>query len=79
MSMPPRSGSPAIASRGPRTLERAFGLPEVTRVIAETLPDLTPSIGVLKKCGFRLVGEGSEPGVIRFELTRAGHGGHAAA
>jgi hypothetical protein len=26
----------------------------------------------LEKCGFRLIGEGSEPGVIRFELTRAG-------
>jgi len=43
----------------------------VQRVIAETLPELTPSIGVLRKCGFRPVGEGSEPGVIRFELTRA--------
>jgi RimJ/RimL family protein N-acetyltransferase len=60
-------------------LERAFGVPEVTRVIAETLPHLTPSIGVLEKCRFCRVGEGSEPGVIRFELTRAGYGGHAAA
>jgi RimJ/RimL family protein N-acetyltransferase len=51
-------------------LARAFSRPSVQRAIAETLPELTPSIGVLEKCGFRLIGEGSEPGVIRFELTR---------
>lgn len=50
-------------------LARAFGLPTVRRVIAETLPELAPSIGVLRKCGFHLMGEGSEPGIIRFELT----------
>lgn len=49
---------------------RAFTVPEVRRVIAETLPELLPSIGVLHKCGFRLIGPGSEPGVIRFERTR---------
>ena len=52
-------------------LAHAFAVPAVHRVIAETLPELTPSIGVLRKCGFRLVGDGSEPGVIRFEITRA--------
>jgi RimJ/RimL family protein N-acetyltransferase len=54
-----------------RLLDRAFALPEVHRAIAETLPELQPSIGVLLKCGFHLVGAGSEPGVIRFELKRA--------
>ena len=54
-------------------LAQAFVLPSVRRVIAETLPELASSIGVLHKCGFRLIGEGSEPGVIRFELTRAGY------
>ena len=49
-------------------LGRAFGVPGVNRVIAETLPELMASIGVLEKCGFRLTGEGSEPGVIRFEF-----------
>ena len=39
-------------------------------MIAETLPGLMPSIGVLRKCGFRFIGDGSEPGVIRYELTR---------
>jgi RimJ/RimL family protein N-acetyltransferase len=59
------------ASEATRALvARAFAVPRVRRVIAETLPELTPSIGVLEKCGFRLTGEGSEPGVIRFELMR---------
>jgi [ribosomal protein S5]-alanine N-acetyltransferase len=52
-------------------LAHAFGFDSVHRVIAETLPDLTASIGVLRKCQFRLIGEGSDPGVIRFELTRS--------
>jgi [ribosomal protein S5]-alanine N-acetyltransferase len=58
---------------------RAFLVPGMRRVIAETLPELTPSIGVLRKCGFELIGEGSEPGVIRFELTRAAYEGNGAA
>jgi ribosomal-protein-alanine N-acetyltransferase len=54
-----------------RLLDRAFAVSSVRRAIAETLPDLLPSIGVLRKSGFRHIGEGSEPGIIRFELTRA--------
>jgi len=63
-----RRGYASEATRG--LVARAFALPSVKRVIAETLPELIPSIGVLEKCGFRLIGEGSEPGVIRFALTR---------
>ena len=63
-----RQGYAAETVRG--LLAHAFAVPVVRRVIAETLPELTPSIAVLRKCGFRLVGDGSEPGVIRFELTR---------
>jgi ribosomal-protein-alanine N-acetyltransferase len=48
----------------------AFGHPEVTRVIAETYPELVPSVGVLEKTGFRLIGAGSEERVIRFERRR---------
>jgi [ribosomal protein S5]-alanine N-acetyltransferase len=48
-----------------------FELPHVTRVIAETLPELVASIGVLVKGGFAFIGEGSETGVIRYELSRA--------
>ena len=67
-----RRGFASEAVRG--LLAHAFGFPEVQRVIAETLPELTPSIGVLRKCGFRPIGEGSEPGVLRFELARAEYG-----
>lgn len=35
------------------------------------MPALRSSIGVLERTGFRLIGPGSENGVIRFELTRA--------
>lgn len=51
-------------------VDHAFEDPSVTRVIAETLPHLVPSIRVLMKNGFRLTGLGSEEGVIRFERTR---------
>lgn len=51
-------------------LDFAFSQPNVTRVIAETLPELEASRGVLDKTGFRFIGDGSEPGVIRYETTR---------
>src|SRR5438093_7764611 len=62
-----------LATEGARGLiDRALRDPAVTRVIAETFPDLTPSIRVLEKNGFSRIEEsGSEPGVIRFELRRA--------
>ena len=50
----------------------AFGHPEVTRVIAETYPELVASVGVLEKTGFRCIGAGSEERVIRFERRRNG-------
>ena len=55
----------------PATAELTRAALAGSSALAETLPELTPSIGVLEKCGFRLIGDGSEPGVIRFELTRA--------
>jgi RimJ/RimL family protein N-acetyltransferase len=64
-----RRGYASETTRG--LLSHAFAEPRVRRAIAETLPELTPSIGVLEKCGFRLIGEGEESGVIRFELMRA--------
>lgn len=66
-----RRGYASEATQG--LLAHAFAMPTLRRAIAETLPELTPSIGVLRKCGFRLIGDGSEPGVIRFELTRAAY------
>ncbi len=63
-----------FASEAARALvDRAFSYPKVTRVIAETYPELLPSVRVLEKNGFILIGDGSEPGVIRFELSRAAH------
>jgi ribosomal-protein-alanine N-acetyltransferase len=70
-----RRGYASEAVRG--LLSRAFAVPAVKRVIAETYPALTGSIGVLRKCGFRLIGTGSEPDVIRFELLRDEHAGGA--
>ena len=51
-------------------LQHAFASPEVRRVIAETLPDLEGSIGLLEKCGFRFVGDGSVRCVIRYEILK---------
>ena len=48
----------------------AFGQPEVARIVAYTYPDLAASIGVLRKTGFRLVGNGPEEGTIMFERLR---------
>jgi RimJ/RimL family protein N-acetyltransferase len=39
-------------------------------VIAETLPELVASIGLLEKNGFVFVGEGSEEGVIRYQKNK---------
>lgn len=50
----------------------AFAHPEVTRVIAETYPELLASIRVMEKNGFRFEGAGSEERVIRYTLPRAG-------
>ena len=42
----------------------------VARVVAETFPDMTPSRRVLEKNGFKMRGQASEPGTVRYELTR---------
>jgi RimJ/RimL family protein N-acetyltransferase len=64
-----RQGFASEAAGG--LVAHAFSHQGVERVRGETLPDLVGSVGVLRKCGFTLVGDGSEPGVVRFELTRA--------
>ena len=48
----------------------AFQDPRVMQVVGETLPELTGSIKVLKKCGFEFVGNGSDIEVMRFERKR---------
>jgi RimJ/RimL family protein N-acetyltransferase len=55
-------------------LGRAFDESYVAAVIAHTLPELAPSIGVLRRTGFLFDGPGNdpeEPTAIRFVLTRA--------
>lgn len=51
----------------------AFSHAEVDRVCAETLPDLEPSLGVMRKCGMRYVGPGrGDEGMqtVHFEIGR---------
>lgn len=49
----------------------AFTHPEVRLVIAQTFPSLIASIRVLENNDFQLLGQGSEPGTIRFGRARA--------
>jgi RimJ/RimL family protein N-acetyltransferase len=51
-------------------IARAFADPRVTRVGAETYPELAPSLRVMEKCGLVFTGPGSEPRVVRYDLTR---------
>jgi RimJ/RimL family protein N-acetyltransferase len=39
-------------------------------VAAETFPSLVPSLRVMQKCGMTHVGEGSEPGTVRYSKRR---------
>jgi RimJ/RimL family protein N-acetyltransferase len=49
----------------------AFAHDAVQSVIAETLPELEPSIAVLRRLGFMQTADSSEPSVIRFARTRS--------
>lgn len=49
----------------------AFSHPEVQLVTAETLPSLAASMRVLEKNGFRLIGPGSEEGVVRYARKKS--------
>lgn len=64
-----RKGYASEAVRG--LVSKAFATNSVRRAIAETAPDLAAAVGVLRKCGFEpMKGTNSEPGMVRFELTR---------
>jgi RimJ/RimL family protein N-acetyltransferase len=57
-------------------LAGAFADPRVQAVVAHTLPELAPSIGVLRATGFTFEGAGNdphEPSAIRFRVRRADH------
>ncbi len=68
---------PAYRGRGLATeavgglVARAFSDERVQRVVAETYPELTGSIRVLERSGFRLLGAGTEEGTLRYALGRA--------
>lgn len=55
----------------------ALASPDVRVVVAQTLPHLVPSIGVLVKAGFQFAGAGQDPGVpqdepvVRYERRRS--------
>jgi RimJ/RimL family protein N-acetyltransferase len=51
-------------------IAHAFSQPDVEIVFAETLPGLHGSIGVLRNCRFEFIGQGSEPEVLRYQLTK---------
>ena len=51
-------------------ITRAFGAPDVHRVLAEADVENLASIAVLTRCGFRRVGPGREPHFDRFQLDR---------
>ena len=66
-----RCGYASEAARG--LIDHAFAHPEVTRVFAETLPELAGSIAVMRRCGMQPQGAGSEPGSVRYGLDRETH------
>jgi RimJ/RimL family protein N-acetyltransferase len=55
-------------------IDWAFADPRVACIVAETLPELAPSIRVIDKCGLVFVGVGvgheGEPAVQQYQLTR---------
>jgi RimJ/RimL family protein N-acetyltransferase len=49
---------------------RAFSTPQVVRVIAHTTSTNLGSVRVLEKCGFSLVGPGTEPATVQYATTK---------
>lgn len=60
-----------IGSEATRAIMQwAFQNPAVRRIDAETFPELRHSIRVMERCGMNFLGPGSEPGAIRYGVTR---------
>ena len=51
-------------------IQWAFEHPAVQMVTAQTFPELGPSIKVMERCGMSFLGTGSEPGTIRYGISR---------
>jgi ribosomal-protein-alanine N-acetyltransferase len=62
-----RRGYATEAARALTTF--AFTRPGVSRVIAETYPEMKGSIRVMENCGLSFAGPGSEPGTVRYART----------
>jgi len=61
-----------LATEGTRTLiQEILRNQRFETLTAQTLPGLIPSIRVLEKCGFHLVGPGDDEGTIRYRVSRA--------
>jgi RimJ/RimL family protein N-acetyltransferase len=60
-----------VATEGVRAFTKElFREPLLQRITAQTFPHLIPSLGVLTKCGFQVVGADEEQRTIRYELRR---------
>ena len=69
-SLVPEAQGRGYATEAARALiGLAFSRPGVSRVIAETFPELTASIRVMEKCGLTFDGPGADPGAIRYART----------
>lgn len=51
-------------------IARAWAVPSVRRIAAQTAPGNTTSVALLRRLGFKEAGAGSEPGTVRFVLER---------
>ena len=51
-------------------VSRAFSVPGVVRVIAHTSPANIGSVTVLERCGFSVVGPGSDPATVQYSTAR---------
>ncbi|MEW6050847.1 MAG: GNAT family N-acetyltransferase [Candidatus Zixiibacteriota bacterium] len=70
-SVLPRFYRQGFATEGARALiEWAFEQTALRGVIAHVEPANDASIGTLRKLGFELVGEGTEPGTIKYQISR---------
>jgi [ribosomal protein S5]-alanine N-acetyltransferase len=70
-SVVPESRALGIATELVQALvSRAFSVPEVVRVIAHTSPANLGSVTVLERCGFSVVGPGSEPGTVQYGTAK---------
>lgn len=51
-------------------VSRAFSVSTVVRVIAHTTPENFGSVTVLERCGFSVVGPGSELGTVQYGTNK---------